>query len=462
MASSVPSEIIIIGTGIFGLSTAISLAKRHPVSKIHVIDRFEPPVADGTSVDTTRCLRSDYNDQVYEKLSFEAMELTRNDPEIAPFFHECGMSVVYDGKQDKWAKMYEADKASAERVLVKTPEKILEFNGPKAVFKSIHGDDDDDDYDDALEKQGKTLWNHGYCNKANGFIDAAKAIKAYYKRAKSFPNVQFTFQAVERLVYEKGTNKATGVELINGTIYNCELVIVAAGAWSAKLVDLEGICFSTAIEVAWYKVTKEEENKWKDMAITTNLSTGINLFPPYEGEIKILRRSAGYKNTVNVPDPNPMSASDSDFAKTVQISHPRTIVDHPEDWIPADAEMSLRENMKEIMPPLFERPFDRTKLCWLTQTRSANFLIDYHPNLENVLLTTGGSAHAWKFVALIGDKVVDLMEGELDSELRKKWSWEEKLIVGEQDNGSAPRMNGEVVELTEKVRDRTNQGIIIV
>lgn len=53
-----PSSVIIIGAGVFGLSTALALANRYPATNIVVVDRLTPPVEDGTSVDTTRCIRS--------------------------------------------------------------------------------------------------------------------------------------------------------------------------------------------------------------------------------------------------------------------------------------------------------------------------------------------------------------------------------------------------------------------
>jgi sarcosine oxidase / L-pipecolate oxidase len=52
------SKVVIIGAGVFGLSTALALASRHPETQIIVVDRLTPPVKDGTSVDTTRCIRS--------------------------------------------------------------------------------------------------------------------------------------------------------------------------------------------------------------------------------------------------------------------------------------------------------------------------------------------------------------------------------------------------------------------
>lgn len=56
--SPFPTSVIVIGAGIFGLSTALAIAKRHSSTTVTVIDRLTPPVIDGTSVDTTRCIRA--------------------------------------------------------------------------------------------------------------------------------------------------------------------------------------------------------------------------------------------------------------------------------------------------------------------------------------------------------------------------------------------------------------------
>lgn len=436
-------EIIIIGSGIFGISTAIALAKRYPEIKIHVLDRFEPPVPDATSVDTTRCIRVDYKDEVYFKLACESLQKIKNDPVISQFFHQTGMSFTYDGNHDKWENIYITGKTSAERANKDDMSKMVYLNSAEEVFKSIHGKNATPPCSNCIGRD--TWWNEGYRNLSNGFIDAELSMKAYYERAKGYSNIKFTFSEVEKLNYHSGTKKFKSVTLKNGIEFFADLVVVAAGAWSTKLVNLQNLCKVSAIEVGWFKLTPEEEERWKDMSITTNLSTGINLFPPYNGETKVLRRSAGYKNTILVKNPNP-GAKDA-----ITISYPRTTINNPLDWMPEDAETAIRENLKEILPSLYKRPFDRTKLCWLTQTPSANFLIDYHPEAENVLLATGGSAHAWKFVPIIGDKVVDLMEGKLDPVLKEKWSWDEK-VKGSADNGSAPRMEGDAQEVKEVIR----------
>lgn len=58
MSEKLPSSLIIVGAGIFGLSTALAVARRFPSTEVTIIDRLIPPVEDGTSVDTTRCIRA--------------------------------------------------------------------------------------------------------------------------------------------------------------------------------------------------------------------------------------------------------------------------------------------------------------------------------------------------------------------------------------------------------------------
>lgn len=352
MLKNTPETIIIIGAGVFGLSTALAIACRYPSIKVIIVDRLTPPVEDGTSVDTTRCIRSDYADPVYAKLAAEAQQNIENDPELAEFYFKQGMSFIVDGKPGPMMDFWRKGLASVSSQ--RNQNHVVEMHTAKAVYKSIHGQDGEPVPEKLLNRERK--WRLGYCNKEDAFIDAKECIRLYYERCLARPSVSFQCGvAVERLCISNG--RATGVMLEDGRVLSADLTLVAAGAWSNKLVDLEGLAMSSAIEVAWIKLTEEEVAKWKNMSITTNLSTGFNIFPPYNGEIKCLRRSAGYRNTVSIQHPE-------DSSKLIKTSLPRTHITNPGDSIPAEAEAALRDNLREIMPQLADRPFDRTKLCW--------------------------------------------------------------------------------------------------
>lgn len=234
------------------------------------------------------------------------------------------------------------------------PIDIVEDHCREDVFKRIHGEHSEAPALQTLN--GKPLWNKSYCNLDDAFIDAEACIGIYVRRCQESPSI--TFRCGSGVSQINTQNSIfTGVTLEDGAFIRADQVIVAAGAWSNSLVDVGDRVQAKAIEVAWIKVTEEEEAKWKAMSITTNYSTGFNLFPPYNGEIKILCRSQGYKHTVTISHPEK-------HAEVTKISLPRTQITHPHDAFPTDAEARLRSNLREIMPSLANRPFERTKLCW--------------------------------------------------------------------------------------------------
>lgn len=277
-----------------------------------------------------------------------------------------GMTYACDGQPSRFTDLWKAQRKLVESI--QGHEDIVDMPNRTAVFERLHGGDAVLPAESDLA-DGKSRWNLAYCNFQASYIDAEACIRVYYERCLKEPSISFRCgSAVERIHIEEGVSK--GVFLEDGSNLKADLVLVAAGAWSNKLVYLEKRINPIAHEVAWIKVTPEEEKRWRWMSITTNLSTGLNMFPPYRGEIKILRRSKGYKNTVRIRNPENES-------ETIEISYPRTIVSDPSDVIPLEAEKAMRENLREIMPQLADRPFERTKLCWYAivhfPTRSLRF-----------------------------------------------------------------------------------------
>ena len=282
----------------------------------------------------------------------EAQQKIQEDADLQPYLFQQGMTFVCDGRPSRFTDIWEKTRDRAKSLC--RPQDVVESLSREEVFQQIHGTDAR--LPSLSELGGASKWNQAYCNLTAAFIDAKESIRIYYERCLRVPSIEFKCgSAVDRLkIVDK---QAKGVVLENGSTIPADMVIVAAGAWSNKLVFLGDRLVPIGHEVAWIKVTPEEEARWKNMSITTNLSTGLNMFPPYRGEIKILRRSPGYKNTTSVPHPE-------DDSKKIEISYPRTIVSNPTDVIPADAEFAMRENLREIMPSLADRPFDRTKICW--------------------------------------------------------------------------------------------------
>ena len=56
-------------------------------------------------------------------------------------------------------------------------------------------------------------------------------------------------------------------------------------------------------------------------------------------------------------------------------------------------------------------------------TPNQDFIISPHPESRNLYIAGGGSFHNWKFPANIGKYVTQMLTGELEHGLAKKWAW---------------------------------------
>jgi glycine/D-amino acid oxidase-like deaminating enzyme len=65
----------------------------------------------------------------------------------------------------------------------------------------------------------------------------------------------------------------------------------------------------------------------------------------------------------------------------------------------------LRDYLKAHIPSLHKAPIVETRVCQYENTSNGDFLIDRHPELENVWLVGGGSGHGFKHGPAVGEYV---------------------------------------------------------
>lgn len=94
-------------------------------------------------------------------------------------------------------------------------------------------------------------------------------------------------------------------------------------------------------------------------------------------------------------------------------------------------------------------------------------MITYHPSHSSLLLATGGSGHGFKFLPVIGEKIVLAMEGRLEKEWSEIWRWrsDEELGLGKGEtfvqceDGSRAGPRGMVLEDELKKGDGGNGAV---
>lgn len=469
--STPPQNILIVGAGVFGLSTALTFLDRplYNKSQITIIDSaaiLPNPV--GSSVDASRIIRADYANPSYAKLACLAQESWRDQSPTGwggeGRYTETGFVLTGDAGQEAYIRSSMLNVQDlARQGLPMQMEKIQELNDRESIraasgLPGVNGDT-------------------GYANWNSGWADAEKGVAFAMHKIKTHPNnnSRITIRAnckVDLLLQSTTDGQYTGVRLTTGETISADLTILAAGAWTPSLFDLSQHCVATGQVIAYLQITPEEQTYLEKTPVVINFSRGTFVIPPQNNELKIARHGFGYRN----PEPVHQSISSK------QVSVPKT-----DSEIPLEADIALRAALKEFFPltasttpptsssttspidnntaypvslgTLASRPWSKTRVCWYTDTPTGNFLITYPPlptsssssaPNTSLFLATGGSGHGYKFLPILGTYIVDAIERNLDPEFDALWKWEAHLNVGGEEKVTAAAVGCERDELSDE------------
>ncbi|KAJ9425735.1 FAD dependent oxidoreductase [Fusarium oxysporum] len=362
MTSRTPASknepIVIVGAGVFGLSTALELKKRG-YQHVAVLDRYLPPVIDGSSVDISRVIRVEYADPFYGKMATEALDGWTG--QYSQHYHQSGFVMLTDASGNSFVEQSK----ESNKTLGGTLEEYENAHDIRKQFPAV---------------QSRLDGKKAYFNKTGGWADAESSARG---RALSL---------------RYNDKKVTGVNVAEGDTIPAAQVIIATGA-----------CQSAS------SPHPDEAERLKDMPVIINLSTGVFVFPPTPKThiLKIARHGYGWATEVEVKDP---------LGQTRMVSSPKRDGNNATtNYLPADALQALREGLQDLVPEVADREWLRTRLCWYSDTPEGDFIVDHHPVREGLFLATGGAGHAFKFLPVLGRYVVDCFENKAPKELRHKW-----------------------------------------
>lgn len=463
--STPPQEILIVGAGVFGLSTAITFLDRplYNNARITIIDSATVlPNPVGSSVDASRIVRADYANPSYAKLACLAQESWRDQSPTGwggeGRYTETGFVLTGDAGQEAYIRSSMQNvQELARQGLPMQMDKIQELNDRESIraasgLPGVNGDT-------------------GYANWNSGWADAEKGVAFALHKIRTHPNnkSRVTVRPSCKVdhILKSTSGQCTGVQLTNGETINADLTVLAAGAWTPSLVDLSQHCLATGQVIAYLQITPEEQAYLEKTPVVINFSRGTFVIPPLNNELKIARHGFGYRN--------PESVHESVSNRPVSV--PKT-----DCSIPHEADIALRAALKEFFPlnsssspptsdstasvvkdntkyptslgTLATRPWTKTRVCWYTDTPTGNFLVDYPPlpstteKNTSLFLATGGSGHGYKFFPILGDYIVDAIERKLDPEFQALWKWEAHQNVKEEATTAATGSGGD--ELSEQ------------
>ncbi|KAI1099332.1 fructosyl amino acid oxidase [Jackrogersella minutella] len=393
------------GGGTMGSSTALHLVRSgYTPSNITVLDTYPIPSAQSAGNDLNKIMGIHLRNKVDVQITLEARDMWRNDELFKPFFHNTGR-LDCEGSEEGIAdlrKQYQ-DLIDADVGLDKTNEWLETEEEILAKMPRLQQDQ---------IKGWKAIFSHD-----GGWLAAGKAINAIGEELRR-QGVKFGFGgagAFKKPMFADDGVTCIGAETVDGTKYYADKVVLATGAWSPTLVDLDDQCCSKAWVYAMIQLSPEEAAGYKDSPVVYNGDIGFFFEPNEDGIIKVCDEFPGF---TRFKQHQPYGAD-----KPKHISVPRSHAKHPTDTYPDASEKGIRKAISTFLPQFKDKELFNRALCWCTDTADAALLICEHPKWKNFILATGDSGHTFKLLPNIGKHVVELLEDNLAEDLTHAWRW---------------------------------------
>ncbi|PYH48127.1 NAD(P)/FAD-dependent oxidoreductase [Aspergillus saccharolyticus JOP 1030-1] len=409
MTVDTPYDIMIVGAGIFGVSTAYHLSLQSPHLSILLLDRSPAPPSPAASTDLNKIIRADYSNPLYMTLGFEAIDAWKSLPsfQAAGVHHPSG-----------WICMDEKDSDSAIR-----------------IRQNFHRAGRDDCVVDMTKEEVRQAWGGllqqtdyspfatYYFNPSAGWADAGQALQILTQEAVQ-RGVRFETGEARRITRDDGCGGALGVKTADGTVYTANKIVLATGAWTSQLMSsiedeldlpdadrVERQITAAGVCVSHFQLSPAEQERYAQLPVFVYGEQGEVIPPTADGILKFTSASS-FTNTIRTASGHEISVPVAD-----QLQVPQKL-----------QEAHMRE-IRPRLPELLEhgrRQPEWYRLCWDAISPSQHPLITPHPDprLANLYLAVGGSFHSYKFLPTIGRYVVNVLQGVSNGpEKDAAWAW---------------------------------------
>ncbi|KAF8701558.1 FAD dependent oxidoreductase, partial [Rhizoctonia solani] len=384
------SRILIVGAGCFGISTAYHLLKRG-YTDVTVVDRAETlPAIDAASTDLNKIVRSAYEDVFYARLGHRAIQEWTTNSIWKPAYDQSGLVIV--GYKDGF---FDAAQAVGTDLVTVTDDDTLRKLYPPEL---------------RADGLGEMIGPYATYSRTAGSAKAAKSIQLTIDAVRSMGGK--IIAGKEACASRKNSaGLLTGILFKDGTVIETDYAVIASGAWTASAfpeLGLDKVIFASGQSIATIKLSDDLADVYRRCPISLSYNAGFYIFPPNEDNImKICTHSAGYTHTTSS-----------------SISTPRTILTDGKAGlqIPKAMARTIREMLRDSYPTIAHLPFESTRLCWYTYSNDEDWVIDEAEGCKNLFVATAGSGHGFKFLPVIGELIVDRMEGALAPEVAYKFS----------------------------------------
>lgn len=381
MTTNKTFDVAVVGAGVFGAWTAYLL--RRAGAEVILLDAYGAGNSRASSGGESRMIRMGYGaDEIYTRMAQRSLSLWQElfgliGSPAAPLFHPTGvlwLARENDPYCSATLKTLELCKISYERL-------------------------DRSELSRRYSQLGLGPVTSGILEPNSGVLMARRAVQAVVGEARARGVSYLEEAAVAPRNGDIGghsDSKLEALQTVSGRKIAAKQFVFACGPWLPKLFpSLEKLIHVTRQEVFFFGVPA------KDAPIhrfgPENLPAWIDFTDLVYGIPNLENR--GFKVAIDAhgsefdPDTGDRLASSNGLA-------------------------AVRSYLAQRMPALADAPVVETRVCQYENTSNGDFLIDRHPECENLWLVGGGSGHGFKHGPAVGEHVTALISGSSRVESR--------------------------------------------
>jgi len=358
MAAGKTFDVAVIGSGVFGAWSAWHLAQRG--QRVVLLDAYGPSNARASSGGESRIIRMGYgSDELYTRFSQRSLQQWKEFFAATgqKFFHKTGVLWLAGADDSRVRQSMATLKHCAVAFEeMETPELARRY--PQVSFERV---------------------TRGFLEPESGVLMARRAVAAVAEDAVK-KGVEFRIAKAET---PRGSEGLAALKCSSGETVVARQFVFACGPWLGKVFSelLGQRIFPSRQEVFFFGVPAGDA-RFSPPALPTWLFQEDEYYgmPDIEGRgLKIALDHHGERVDPDVQQ------------RIVTIEEARVVSDY----------------VAKRFPALGNAPIVETRVCQYENTSNGDFLIDRHPEMENVWLVGGGSGHGFKHGPAVGEYVAD-------------------------------------------------------
>ena len=365
MATS--SDFLVVGAGIFGVTTALSLRSRG--YGVTLIDPGPLPYALAASTDVSKVVRMEYgSNRQYMQMVIRAIEGFHGWNELfgETLYHETGVLAATKEHMDNSEFVNDS-----YRMLLEEGQSPERLSGEEITRR--------------FPAWTTGVYVDGFYNPRGGYAESGRVVGKLVEHAMANGVDVRPGQAADRLLLNGG--RVEGMQTREGATFSSDHTVVAAGSWTPWLLpELQSVMKATGHPI--FHLDPKDPTPFTAPEFVVffgdTARTGWYGFPMLrEGIVKISRHGVG---VALHPEHDERTVYEEDFAQ-------------------------LRIFLEDTFPALLDAEITYTRRCLYNDTLDEHFWIDHHPEIEGLSIATGGSGHGFKFGPVLGDLIADVVEG---------------------------------------------------